>query len=241
MPNHVTNNLEFHCSAKRCQEILEYLRVDGGVLGSVDFNKLIPMPESLDIESGSRGSQGCKLYKDFLTEAENASSDAERDQIYQKYVSMCANDPQMLELGKQYYENMRDYGATTWYDWRWEHWGTKWNAYDFYEVDPGNDFISFNTAWSPVPELIKVLSKKFPEVKIRYSWADEDIGFNTGVMEFKKGRVILQDIPEGGTSHAYEIACDVQGYDISEFMDDIREICDSDPDKKPTTKSQDAR
>lgn len=204
MPNHVTNNLEFRCSASRCQEILEYLRVDGKPLGSVDFNKLIPMPESLNIESGSRGSEGCRLYEEYLKEAKTAGSNAERDQIYQKYVAMCANDPHMLELGKQYYENLRDYGATTWYDWSIDHWGTKWNAYDWYPVDSGNDFISFNTAWSPVPKLIKVLSEKFPEVKIRYSWADEDIGFNVGIMEFKQGRTIFQDIPEGGTSHAYE-------------------------------------
>lgn len=217
MPNHVTNNLEFHCDANRCQEILEYLRVDGEVLGSIDFNKLIPMPEALNIESGSRGSEGCELYRKFLSEAEKVGTEVEREQIYQKYVSMCGDDPQKLKLGKQYYENLRDYGATDWYEWRWDHWGTKWNAYDWYEVDPGSDFISFNTAWSPVPDLIKVLSERFPEVKIRYAWADEDIGFNIGIMEFKGGKEILRDVPEGGTRHAYEIACDVQGCDIDEF------------------------
>lgn len=217
MPNHVTNNLELNCSSERCQEILEYLRVDGEVLGSIDFNKLIPMPESLDIESGSRGEEGRILYGRFLNEAEKANTESERDQIYQKYVSMCGDDPQKLELGKQYYENMRNYGVTTWYEWRWDHWGTKWNAYDWYAVEPGNDFISFNTAWSPVPKLIKAMSERFPEVKVRYSWADEDIGFNTGIMEFKNGRTIFQDIPKGGTRHAYEIACDIQGYDVDEF------------------------
>ena len=27
----------------------------------------------------------------------------------------------------------------------------------------------------------------------------------------------MKDIPEGGSYHAFEIACEVQGYDISEF------------------------
>ena len=67
MPNDVSNEIAFDCSEERFQEILESIRLDGEHLGTFDFNKLIPMPESLNIESGSRGSQGCKLYKDFLT------------------------------------------------------------------------------------------------------------------------------------------------------------------------------
>ena len=239
MPNHVTNNLEFNCSTERSLEILEFLRVDGEALGSIDFNKLIPMPESLNIEAGSRGSRGKQLYEAYLKEIEGVTSVSKRDEIYRKTVSMCKDDPQMLELGKQYYENKRLYGATNWYDWSIEHWGTKWNAYDWQEARPEDGFVSFNTAWSPVPDLVKLLSEKFPDVRFRYSWADEDIGFNVGIMEFKKGRVVFQDTPEGGSSHAYEIACEIQGYDLDEFIDEIQKI--SEPEKKSEGKSQDER
>ncbi len=53
MPNHVTNHLSFECSEEQMKEILEFLRVEEQELGTVDFNKLIPMPESLKIDSGS--------------------------------------------------------------------------------------------------------------------------------------------------------------------------------------------
>lgn len=203
MPNHVTNCIDFDCSIERCREILEFLQVKDKPLGSVDFNKLIPMPESLNIESSSRGEHGKQLYEMYLNETEKISSEAERNEIHQKILSMCKDDPQMLELGKQYYENECLYGATNWYDWSIEHWGTKWNAYDWWETSPEDGFICFNTAWSAVPVLVQVLSEKYPDVNFSYSWADEDIGYNTGTMKFKNGKVTFKDIPEGGSRHAY--------------------------------------
>ena len=35
-------------------------------LHSIDFNKIIPMPEGLEIESGSRTTKGLKAYRDFV-------------------------------------------------------------------------------------------------------------------------------------------------------------------------------
>ena len=71
-----------------------------------------------------------------------------------------------------------------WYHWRIEHWGTKWNAYDQFTIDNG---VVFLTAWSmPAPIFIE-LSKKFPKVKIKVSYADEDIGSNCGKRSYKNG------------------------------------------------------
>ncbi len=62
MPNHVTNVLEFDCSRERAKEILEFLRNGDDVLGSIDFNKLISMPESLNLEAGSETDRGIEIY-----------------------------------------------------------------------------------------------------------------------------------------------------------------------------------
>ncbi len=53
MPNHVTNKLEFVGEQERIDEILEAIKNDEAGIGSIDFNKIIPMPESLNITSGS--------------------------------------------------------------------------------------------------------------------------------------------------------------------------------------------
>ena len=53
MPNWVQNNLKLNASDEEMQNILEAIRDDEKGIGSIDFNKITPMPESLKIESGS--------------------------------------------------------------------------------------------------------------------------------------------------------------------------------------------
>lgn len=56
----------------------------------------------------------------------------------------------------------------SWYDWRIQHWGTKWDVYscctDWENDVPSNEFsVGFCTAWSPLSEeCMAVLSRKFP-------------------------------------------------------------------------------
>ena len=72
--------------------------------------------------------------------------------------------------------------------WSYANWGTKWNGYDFSEVEP--TLIRFSTAWSyPTPVLVE-LSKKFPDDEISVQYADEDIGSNCGYFTLKDGEMI---------------------------------------------------
>ena len=64
MPNHVMNQLRLSGNLKRINELLESVKIKDSVL---DFNKIIPMPESLDIEAGSRTDKGLKAYRDFIS------------------------------------------------------------------------------------------------------------------------------------------------------------------------------
>ena len=66
MPNYVTNVLTLHGDSAQIRAMLEAIQYDDLGIGSVDFNKIIPMPESLDIEAGSRTSAGLKAYLDFV-------------------------------------------------------------------------------------------------------------------------------------------------------------------------------
>ncbi|MGN0641072.1 MAG: hypothetical protein ACI4JT_08985, partial [Oscillospiraceae bacterium] len=64
MPNHVMNQLRLSGNQKRINELLESVKSKESVL---DFSKIIPMPESLDIEAGSRTDKGLKVYRDFIS------------------------------------------------------------------------------------------------------------------------------------------------------------------------------
>lgn len=258
MPNHVTNILEFDCSKERAKEIMDFLRKDDDVYGSIDFNKLIPMPENLNIEAGSATDHGIEIYltavnprtKDYgyekmdLREFRNLSRRLDNERAFCSYDTMLSEEniqsytknqsfDEVFSIGEQAVSNIVQYGATTWYSWRIENWGSKWNAYDCVEKEPGDDWMEFLTAWDPVPDIVQKISEQFPEATVHYSWADEDIGSNTGRMDFKDGQIIMRDIPESGSYHAFEIACEVQGYDISEF--------DVQPDPENAQKSAKAK
>ena len=71
MPNHVTNLITFGSdgvSLAAFQKMAHDMKMDGEPLGSFDFNKLIPMPPSLNIEAGTQTERGLKLYQEFAQE-----------------------------------------------------------------------------------------------------------------------------------------------------------------------------
>ena len=63
-PIMVINRLEFDCPKERLKEILAAICYDDSSeaektgIGTIDFNKITPMPPSLDIESGSSTDRG---------------------------------------------------------------------------------------------------------------------------------------------------------------------------------------
>ena len=153
-------------------------------IGTIDFNKITPMPPSLDIESGSSTDRGINLYltsvnpsvryygkekmdpvaftslverlngsRSFLRH--NAALTPEEIQNATLYHS----EDELLQLGKTAVENLMQYGATTWYDWRTrgDTWNTKWNSYNAYDYNGGNE-ICFQTAWSAPHPIIEKLS-----------------------------------------------------------------------------------
>lgn len=69
MPNHITNRIFIDADSQRLIEILDAVKSDELGRGSIDFNKLIPMPESLNIESGNCTDTAMELFLTFLNPA----------------------------------------------------------------------------------------------------------------------------------------------------------------------------
>ncbi|MFH7767529.1 hypothetical protein [Acinetobacter sp. BSP-28] len=170
MPNHVTNKVEI--TSGNAQEALSFMCSDAR---KFDFNNVIPMPESLNIESGTLTDAALAFYlTQGLTKA------ITRDQI-EKYFNdgyfsnkfddadrainsakRCVDKglysaDHLLEIGKKVVLNIETYNCQTWYEWSHENWGTKWNAYDIEVTDKS---VEFDTAWkSPTPVLEAWISK----------------------------------------------------------------------------------
>ena len=178
MPNNVKNILTFEGSQLAIDELFKAIEgINVGRHMDIDFNKIIPMPEDLNVKD-------CCMY-DLAIQLFCADDD-ERQSI-QKSKGMsdkCMED--YIKLGRVYAKNKLRYGSCTWYDWCVKNWGTKWNAYEIKRF--GNTLI-FETAWSaPVP-IIKRISEMFPTINILHRFADEDIGQNCGYYMWRNGDI----------------------------------------------------
>ena len=181
MPNHVMNIVSFQGDEAQIQKMLSEVQNDEFGPGSISFQKLIPMPPELDIECSFRTGRATKAYNDYLSQ-QPVSEDA----YLQAHPDL---DRETFLLGKKASDNIEKYGAPTWYDWRIDHWGTKWDAYGHEE---GKDYrktkeLRFLTAWSAPHPILRKLSELYPALEITHQWADEDIGFNCGIAVYRAG------------------------------------------------------
>ena len=246
MPNHVQNNIKFFCSEERLREILEAIMYDPNGdnedrgYGTIDFERITAMPPDLDIESGSRTTEGIEMYLTSLNpratyfgkDKMNAEEfDALVTKInegkrypYKYELSIYEMDnmfdsadirARTLELGKKAVENFQKYGAPTWFEWRRDNWGTKWNSYsNFYD---NGDTIYCQTAWSAPKAAIKTLSSMYPDVPMEMQYADEDIGSNCGRLRFAGGDIVEEYHPKGN-KEAIDFACSVWEYEPRETL-----------------------
>jgi hypothetical protein len=240
MPNHVTNKLKFKGKQEDILALRNAIRPDvkadqsddgGGAL--IDFEKIIPMPKDLRIESSSAVDNGMAvlMFKETGASEELASMlswpwvKAEGISSVKELAEYLLKEKRAdLILGQKALDNIKNYGHKDWYSWSTVKWGTKWNAYSQIEIDENE--ICFDTAWSSPYPVIKKLSRMFPKVEILLQYADEDFGQNCGEVTLKAGKEIKENIPEGGSIEAYVLASEVQGRDIENMIEDYHDTED---------------
>lgn len=68
MPNHITNKVRLYGEPARIEQLLKTVQMDGKPLGTVDFNKVIPMPPSLNLTSGKATENNVLASRSWLFE-----------------------------------------------------------------------------------------------------------------------------------------------------------------------------
>lgn len=210
MSNHVRNIVKM----KGITSLPIFTDKDGSDFQTVsefDFNKIIPMPESLNIESSSTDLITTDVAVEVaIRRAASASRQCSGPRIipgmtdfkYERHLNWCGKtEDELCELGAKYLHNMIFHGATSWYEWRIAHWGTKWNSYENVRVD--SNTIMFNTAYNAPEPVIAHLAKMYPEVEIEHWWADEAIGYNTGYTKYSGGEAATISHYDKHTNEAY--------------------------------------
>ncbi len=200
MPNWVKHTLIVTGEAAALQAFRE------GVLGRpseedkeaspLSFRSILPMPEELNITSGSDGDLGmAALTGEGLASILGCpwlvSAGVTTREGLVEYLKK--ERPEALVLGQKYIDNIAKYGTATWYGWCNEHWGTKWDACDvnLEEQPDGSLKYYFETAWSfPEPVMAK-LAEMFPAVTVQGT-VDEEGGWFYGEFTLKDGQLITE-------------------------------------------------
>ena len=217
MPNHLMSKIHFSGDQNRIDGLLEFIKGDDTLF---DFNKVIPMPESLNIEASSRTDSGLKAYRDFITmytmdgtvEKDLLNIPKEKEEIFLKTRPDINLDE--WNLGRTAFQNEQKYGSKSWFEFHIQAWGSKWNSYNSEMAE--DNTIEFCTAWTNVKPVVLALSQKFPDIEINYRWADEDIGLNIGDVTFKNGECVDGISFENDSKEAIEFATEMWGLDLEE-------------------------
>lgn len=93
------------------------------------------------------------------------------------------------ERGEVENEVLEDRPWFNWYDWRWDNWGTKWNASDTYKFN--KDSICFKTAWYPPIKVMEALSKKLSRKIMKFHFVSEDYDGDHYIL-YKNGKIIAE-------------------------------------------------
>lgn len=262
MPNWVINRIKV--DKKNIETIVkEHIRKDTNGEDFFDFNTIIKMPEELKIEKSSRSADGLRLFiakispfisnlgeendkmapakyfKEILhifgrdcvdNMAKYILRPSEIEQLRDKYKQDFEN---VIILGEKVYRNIEKYGVPDWYDWSIRYWGTKWNSCNTY-IDLKEGTICFDTAWSPATLIIARLAELYQNMKIIYSFAEEQMGYYSGQSIFNGGVLINEDIYAPFSKEAYEMSFDLwdsadeykfnEERNTYEYIDPIEEI-----------------
>ncbi|MDR0851744.1 MAG: hypothetical protein LBN36_04565 [Clostridiales Family XIII bacterium] len=228
MPNHITNEIRIEADPKRIHAILESIKNDLYGFGTIDFNKIIPVPQELNIRPDSYMDKAIEIYavmqENGITYTDNGhyeivdlgAMNMTFAYFKEQYGSAIEEDPAIIEFGHICHDNKEQHGAASWYEWCQNAWGTRWNAFGFEyypKVSEGMDTIMFDTAWSGVPQVLAKLSQDYPETMIHYRWAGEDIGNKVGMMDLRGGTVQSIYAPPNGSMDAQKLACDIMRCD----------------------------
>lgn len=209
MPNWTTNTIIIKGKPKTIKKIKEEVKSEKYVF---DFEKILPIPETLNIESGSKTDESILIYLTKKLQIKPNKNNPKHKKIY-NYVRNSFSHDWPLELynrlvdeqlssykiedyykaGKQYIFNIETYNAPTWYEWCIENWGTKWNATNGELISENKNKLTytFDTAWCHPTELLLAFSKKYPNVEIEAEYANEDDYETFYNITYKNGKIIM--------------------------------------------------
>lgn len=188
MPNHVATILHVSGPEADVEKFVESIREDED---TYDFDKLLPVPDEI---AGTVSPTRCVSEEEYI-EAVAAKNQAELDFAAGKIDEFTLKMAQQMPMTEARAAELRKkYGATDWYDWRLNNYGTKWGMYEVEYRGTCSGKVSsaefyYMTAWSPATEYFLAVSQKFPTLTFYHEYADEG-GWFVGAESIQDGEII---------------------------------------------------
>ena len=117
--------------------------------------------------------------------------------------------------------NLKKFGSPDWYEWNCKNYGSKWSDFDgvFGQVSDNEINATFMSAWSPIGEGIRNVSKQFPTLDFILSYDEGGMAF-CGGYAFRNGE-IFADI-EGEYPSMTKEQLENEEYD--EFYEQVSQV-----------------
>jgi Api92-like protein with ferredoxin domain len=188
MPNWIKNELTVHGNQEHLDAMRALVASDETVF---DLDCIVPMPRDLDIDSGSTSKNAMALFDNsealfmltfpWVAAAGVSTIDDLRSLLRERYRPSTKHydgSPKEVfatldDLADRIKRNIQEYDAPTWYEWRNENWGTKWNTTNGSVKAASGVVFSFETAWAPPTPVISALAARFPLLNFSLVWRDE--------------------------------------------------------------------
>ena len=166
MPNWTMNKVYVSGDPKTLTDLIHSIetrdpKVPKGERSPFDFNSIIPMPKPL-----TKVSRGGTVDKNGVRCTHwRTNKDGEHIAVPKSTLASWK----------------KKFGATDWYDWATDNWGTKWNACEPVIATRNPDLViyEFNTAWSAPWPIYTRLCEAYPELNITWESAYEEEGYST--------------------------------------------------------------
>lgn len=198
MPNYAHNVLRLDARHAEQPKVLldEALDAVKGERSVFDFNRLVPMPEALEVPDGSATDDALALTDDERAakmlswpwvQEDGAQTIADvrallrkrflemRNATFGKLKNPFDGFATLDEYAERVRSNIDKYGVPNWYEWRSGKWGTKWNAIrcTLHRLNDSEAKLRFDTAWAPPVPVIDELAAKFPRLRMTLAWSEE--------------------------------------------------------------------
>lgn len=155
MPNHINSQVEITGTKAKIKKLIK----DVGITldlevedNKFDFNGIVKMPEEL---------------LTTVSPTEVFETQEEVDAKNEKHNKSFSGKQVAALLKSEADRRMNEYGALNWYDWSYNNWGTKWNAYEVKLIDWSDTklVVDIQTAWDTPHKIWEALEAQGFEVK----------------------------------------------------------------------------